>query len=206
MRNIILIPIESNAPRIAKSGIWNNLQVIVRASNVYGTFKGKAISYEGEEVNVAGAKYQTVTLDISKGKKIARNVQVMDYLLNAFQNGRKGQYFYAQAKGSLPENLYMILIYAVITEDGEYIFEREIFEEAEHSMQTMLKSANRSMKIYFIVSILLIPLIIGIPMLIATSFGWWLKKKLLRKTSHFYDLTQIEKELTSKGFDLKKSS
>ena len=95
-----------------------------------------------------------------------------------------------------------LVIYAVITEDGEYVFDLKSLIDAEMIFKKTMKILYLSFFLFLFLSILTIPIIIGVVGLIWLFFKYLPLIKVAKEAQSRADINKIKKHLDDNNFDL----
>lgn len=162
----------------------------------YTNTKGNSL-YHNVTLNIEGEQYSTPL--------IAASGAASDY----FYQGKKGKYFYIKyddLKEKMPKqqaiNQPDLVIYAVITEDGENVFDLKTLTDAEMLLKKTMKLLYLSFFLILFFSIITVPFLIGIVGLIWVFIKYLPFIKLVKEVQRRADINNIKKHLSDNNFDL----
>jgi hypothetical protein len=176
---------------------------------IYQEFDGFAELIGNYTIIGGGTLYHNVTLNI-EGEQystplIAASGAASDY----FYQGKKGKYFYIKCddlKEKMPKLRAIhqpdLVIYAVITEDGEYVFDLKSLIDAEMIFKKTMKILYSLFLLFLFISILTIPIIIGVVGLIWLFFKYLPLIKVVKEAQRRADIKKIKRHLADNNFDL----
>lgn len=162
----------------------------------YTNTKGNSL-YHNVTLNIEGEKYSTPLISASGAAS--------DY----FRRGKKGKYFYIKyddLKEKMPKQQAIdqpdLVIYAVITEDGENVFDLKTLTDSEMIIKKQMKLLYFSFFSMLLFSIITIPFLIGIAGLIYVFIKFLPFIKLAKEVQRRADINNIKKHLSDNNFDL----
>jgi len=179
---------------------------------VYNEFEGFAEKTGTHTVKNGEILYNSVILNMNGKKYSTPLVSVIGSTSAYFSQGKKGKYFYIKnddikkkMSASDALNCPDLTIYAVITEDGEYVFDLKILKDAEEALGKIVRSLYLVFFSQLLLSLMTVFILIGFVGLFYLFFKILPSINRVKEFRKRLNVKRVTQHLSEKGFDLESS-